>query len=249
MHNIFFALKQQATVLSFLLMLSLLAFTAWRFLKKKLAFFLIVFATLIFLASSTAYLPRYLTKQLENKYLPFNPASITNKSERIYIHVLGSGYNLDMRLPATSQIGVAAIGRLAEALRIYRQLSNSVIVCSANSMVGLETQASVTKRAAILLGADSSRVDRLDTPSTTQEEAIALHAHYGNKIKVIIISDAMHLPRAMKLFEKEGFDAIAAPTNFKVPEDSKQNLFGWWPATVNINLMDLVLHEYLARLK
>ncbi len=249
MQHFLFALKQQANVLSLLLLLLILAFIAGRFQKKKLRSGLLVFALLIFLVSSTPYLPCFLATKLEGQYLPFNPASVKDKNERIYIHVLGSGYSLDKRLPANSQVGPAAIGRLAEAIRIFRALPNSIIVCSANGKPGQETQASVTKRAAIVLGADSSRVERLDTPTTTKEEAAALRVQYGNKIKVIIVSDAMHMPRAMKLFQKEGFDVIAAPTNFKVPLGSGQNLFSWWPATVNINLMDIVLHEYLGSLK
>ena len=163
------------------------------------------FTLIFFLLCSTGFLPRYLATELEKKYFPFDTSMLPNKEEKIYIHVLGSGTNQDKRLPANAQLCVAATGRLMEAIRIHQLLKNSIIVCSGNSLTGQETQASTTRRAAIVLGIDSNSVERLDTPSTTQEEAAALRTQYGNKIKVIVVSDATHLPRAIKIFKKEGF--------------------------------------------
>ena len=249
MNSIFYQLKGLATLLNVLLLLLVIAYLFNRFRKRRTAKALLVSAFLLFLISSTNYLPRYLAIQLENKFLPFDASMVQNQHEKFYIHVLGSGNNLDKRLPANSQLGLAAIGRLAEAIRIHRILKNSIIVCSANSMLGLETQASVTKRAAILLGVDSNRIEKLDTPSTTKEEAEAMHLRYGTAINLILVSDAMHLPRAMKLFEKEGFNPIAAPTNYRAPKGPKGLGFEWWPSIGNISLMDIVLHEYLGNLK
>ena len=249
MTNILYALKGQVNVLSLLMVLSASIWLLYRYKKNRVATILAVIAVVVLLLSSTNYLPRYLVVQLENKFSPIDVSMIQNQQEKFYIHVLGSGNNLDKRLPANSQLGLAAIGRLAEAIRIHRIMKNSIIVCSANSMLGLETQASVTKRAAILLGVDSNRIEKLTTPSTTKEEAEAMRLQYGTAINLIVVSDAMHLPRAIKLFTREGFKPIAAPTNYRVPTGPKALGFDWWPTTGNISLMDLVLHEYLGNLK
>ena len=71
-------------------------------------------------------------------------------SQKVLIHVLGSGYVLDKRFPANAQIGWCALGRLAEAIRIRRSLKNSVIICAGYSPLGLETLAQVTKKAVLL---------------------------------------------------------------------------------------------------
>ena len=249
MNFILYQLKSLATILNVIVLLLIIAYLFNRFGKRTAAKALLVLAFLIFLISSTNYFPRYLATQLENKFLPFDALTVKYQHERFYIHVLGSGNNLDKRLPANAQLGLAAIGRLAEAIRIHRILKNSIIICSANSMLGLETQASVTKRAAILLGVDSNRIEKLTTPSTTKEEAEAMRLQYGTAINLIVVSDAMHLPRAMKLFAKEGFTPIAAPTNYRAPLGPKGIGFNWWPSTGNISLMDIVLHEYLGNLK
>ena len=249
MNTIFFQIKGLATLLNIILVLLFISYIFRQFHKKKSATTFFILAVVIFLISSTNYAPRYLAVQLERKYPSFDTSIVKNQHDKFYIHVLGSGNNYDPRLPANSQLGLAAIGRLAEAIRIHRILKNSIIVCSANSMLGLETQASVTKRAAILLGVDSSGIEKLDTPSTTKEEAEAMHLRYGTAINLIVVSDAMHLPRAMKLFAKEGFRPIAAPTNYRAPLGPKGLGFEWWPNIGSISLMDLVLHEYLGNLK
>lgn len=249
MNSLVYLIKGQVTILNLFLLLLAIAFYLNKYHKRKAAKTLLILTVVLFLLSATDYLPRYLITQLENKYLPLDVPKLGIINETYYIHVLGSGNNLDDRLPPNTQLGLVAIGRLAEAIRIHRQINNSKIICSANSVIGLETQASVTKRAAAVLGIDTANLLRLDTPSTTKEEAEALHTLYGNKIKLIIVTDAMHMPRAIKYFLKEGFTVIAAPTNYRAPKGPASIGLKFWPNINNINLTDLVLHEYLGTLK
>ncbi|MDN3655987.1 ElyC/SanA/YdcF family protein [Ferruginibacter paludis] len=249
MSNFLYALKGQFTVLNLLILLLALAFIFNRYKRRRTAIIFISGAILIFLICSTAYLPNYLAGKLESKYLPYPAATNFNDSERVLIHVLGSGYVLDKRLPPNAQIGWCALGRLAEAIRVHRMIKNSTIICSGYSSLGLETQAQVTKRAAIVLGVDSSQLETLNLPSTTQEEASELSAHYSKKSHVIIVTDAIHMPRAIKLFAAQGFNPIAAPTNYKINEGPVQEDIKWLPSFERIGLMNYVIHEYLGNLK
>jgi uncharacterized SAM-binding protein YcdF (DUF218 family) len=242
-------LKGLLTVLNSTFLLVGLALLCKKLKKPKAVKFLLVFAIVFFLATSTKYLPNYLAMQLEKVYLPINPQALKLPPQKYYIHVLGSGNNYDDRLPATAQLGLTALSRLTEAIRIYKVLPNATIVTSANSLLQKETQASITKRAAILLGVDSNAIEKLDTPSTTAEEAADLKAKYGTNIQLIIVTDAMHMPRAITTFQAQGFKPMAAPTNFRAPLGAQSNTFAWWPAIENITLMDIVLHEYLGKLK
>ncbi len=239
------------TVINLLIALIVLAFILRKYKKRTLAFILFALAGVFFLLSSTAYLPDYFANKLERKYLPY-PLTGNNDSSKVLIHVLGSGYNLDSRLPANAQLGWCALGRLAEGIRIHRLLKNSTIVCSANapdSPPGLETQAQVTRRAAIALGVDSNQLATLNEPGTTQEEASELAKHYDTNRPLIVVTDAIHMPRAMKLFSKAGFHPVAAPTNYKILEGPVQDNLKWWPSFEKIGLMNYVIHEYLGDLK
>ncbi len=249
MHAFLYDLKGQATVINGLMILLLVAFLFRRYQKKRVSNWMIGFIILLFLVSATEYLPKYLAKGLEDKYLPFKLAVNSRDTGKVLVHVLGSGYSLDDRLPANQQIGLPALGRLAEGIRIHRAIKNSVIICSGNSSLGLETQAEVTKRAAIILGINANEIETLNNPSTTQEEARELGKVFDKKIKLIIVTDAMHMPRAIALFKMEGFIPTAAPTNFKVHEGPLQRGLKWWPSFSNIGLMNYVLHEYLGTFK
>jgi uncharacterized SAM-binding protein YcdF (DUF218 family) len=249
MANFLYALKGQFTVLNLLILLLVLAFIFNKYKKRRAAIGLVCGAALLFLVCSTAYLPNYLAGNLEGKYLPYKPAIPFNDSERVLIHVLGSGYVLDQRLPPNAQIGWCALGRLAEAIRVHRMIKNSTIICSGYSSLGLETQAQVTRRAAIALGVDSGQVETLNLPSTTQEEASELAAHYSKKSHLIVVTDAIHMPRAIKLFTAQGFNPVAAPTNYKINEGPIQDDIKWFPSFERMGLMNYVIHEYLGNLK
>jgi uncharacterized SAM-binding protein YcdF (DUF218 family) len=249
MSNFLYALKGQFTVLNLLILLLVPAFIFNRCKKRKTAIVFIGGAALLFLICSTAYLPNYLANKLESKYLPYTSAINFNDSEKVLIHVLGSGYVLDKRLPPNAQIGWCALGRLAEAIRVHRMIKNSTIICSGYSSLGLETQAQVTKRAAIALGVNAGEVETLNLPSTTQEEAKELSAHYSKKSHLVVVTDAIHMPRAIKLFTAQGFTPIAAPTNYKITEGPIQDDIKWFPSFERIGLMNYVIHEYLGNLK
>lgn len=243
------AIKNQVNILTLLMAFFLLACLLLK-LKKRRAVIVLLSADLcIFLLVSTAYLPEYLASKLESQYAPFNVGNLKVGKSPIYIHVLGSGYSLDSALPATARLGLTAQGRLAEGIRLYRQINNSILVTSAGSLRNKETQAAIARKAAILLGVDSSRIITLTTPNTTLEEAAAMAKLAGRDGIVILVTDALHMPRAMKFFKEAGLMLIAAPTNYRIHKEVMGIGIRWWPSIGNISLMDIVLHEYLGNLK
>ncbi len=245
------ALKEAASVLNLFLFMLLAAFIFYRFQKKRTAKFFFISALILLLLTSTNYLPAFLAKKLENKYPPLSEAVIKNIRGKVYIHVLGSGYTANKNIPPNAQIGLVALGRLAEAIRVYRLMDSAVIVCSGNGpKESKETQAQVTKKAAVALGIPAESVLELNTPSTTLEEANDLAAQYGNNIQLVIATDAIHMPRAMRFFKAAGFvNPVAAPTNFKAAETTEDNFIKWLPTMSNVALTNYVLHEYLGNIK
>jgi uncharacterized SAM-binding protein YcdF (DUF218 family) len=242
-------LRGQVTVQNGLIALLILAYIFNRFQKRKLAKFCLGISIFLFLLCSTSYIPDYLANKLERKYPPFDLLNNSFDTGKVLIHVLGSGYTLDKRLPANAQLGLVALGRLAEGIRLHRLIKNSVIICSGYSSLGLETQAEVTKRAAIVLGVEADKLETLNTPATTAEEAEALRKKFNETSQLVIVTDAIHMPRAMKLFKQKGFNPVAAPTNYKVNEGPRRPEIKWWPSMGNIELMNYIIHEYLGNLK
>lgn len=152
-------------------------------------------------------------------------------------------------MPASSQLDLITLGRLAEGIRICHQIPESLLICSGYSSLGLESQASVVRRAAISLGFDSLRIETLTKPRTTEEEAQELKQAFGTNANVILVTDAVHMPRAMRLFKEQGFNPVPAPTNYIVKDGPNQGYLKWLPSVKNITLTDRVLHEFLGNIK
>lgn len=239
----------QANIISLLTWLLILAYLLYRYKKRNAAVGVLIFGVVLFYAFSTAWLPRYLAYRMETKYPPLKTPPAFSNGEKIYIHLLGSGYQTDKRLPATAKLGLIAQGRFLEALRLYQDIPNSQLVCSADGPGGTETQAMVARAAAIEMGADSARILALSTPSTTKEEAQELAKAVGTGARVIVVTDAIHMPRAIKFFTEAGFSPMAAPTNFRALNGSVGVPHKWWPSEENIYITNRLLHEYFAWIK
>ncbi len=239
----------QANIISMLTWLLILAYLLYRYKKRKAAAGFLIFAAVAFYAFSTAWLPRYLAFRMETRYPPLKTPPAFSSDEKIYIHLLGSGYQTDKRLPATAKLSLVAQGRFLEAMRLYQDIPNSILVCSADGPEGTETQAMVARAAAMELGADSARILALITPSTTKEEAEDLAKAVGTGASVIVVTDAIHMPRAIKFFTEAGFSPMAAPTNFRALNGSVGVPYKWWPTDENIYITNRLLHEYFAWVK
>lgn len=239
----------QANIISILVWLTVLVLVLRRYKKTKAATIVLIFTVVLFYVFSTAWLPRYLAYRMEIQYPPLKEVPRFSNSEKIYIHLLGSGYQTDKRLPATAKLSLVAQGRFLEALRLFRAIPNSILVCSADGPPNTETQAMIARAAAIEMGADSTRILALTTPSTTKEEAEDLAKAVGTGVNVIVVTDAIHMPRAISFFKNAGFLPIAAPANFKALNGSAGVSYKWWPSDENIYITNRLLHEYFASVK
>ncbi|WP_181456938.1 YdcF family protein [Flavobacterium lacus] len=200
--------------------------------------------SVFFLVTSTYYVPSQLVAAYESKIANYNP-DIVNKNKTHYLHVLGAGYSLDPNLPATSQLSPTTLARLVEGIRIARQLPNYKIITSGYYNYGLESQASVARRAAIELGIPSEQIKQLETPSNTAEEVAVFVDQFGTQKKVIVVTDALHLPRAIMLYQKAGITAIGAPATFQVKKEPNDYNGFTFPSYRSVSLMNAYLRERL----
>lgn len=247
--DLFFnALKGQVNSLNLIILLSVLAFLFYRTHRRRAGTVLTFFTVALFILFSTNYLPGYLIGRLESQHQTFVIGSV-NAGDHIFIHVLGGGYNLDQKLPALGQLSLGSLGRLCEGIRIHKLLKKSTLVVSGNIASGDASMASVIRKAAISLGVDSLRIEMLEAPATTREEAQVFAERFGSRANVIVVTDAVHMPRAMKFFEEEGIRATAAPTNYLIKKDDNPFDLKWLPSVENFLLMDRVWREFFGSVK
>ena len=158
--------------------------------------------------------------------------------------VLGGGFSNDNRLFPIDQISPYSLCRLAEGIHIHRLIPGSKIVLSGDGIRVSGNQADLMAQAAISLGVDPSFIEKLTRAHNTNDEAKRFYSTFGTKGSLILVTDAIHITRAMKLFRKAGLFPVAAPTNHLNKKDSEESRFTWIPSAINIHKMELAMHEY-----
>jgi uncharacterized SAM-binding protein YcdF (DUF218 family) len=63
--------------------------------------------------------------------------------------------------------------------------------------------------------------------------------------RILLVTSAMHMPRAVGAFRKAGFQVIAAPADFHAGWDQPDILSRWFPNAGNLLYAGLALHEWV----
>jgi uncharacterized SAM-binding protein YcdF (DUF218 family) len=238
--------------LFWLLLIAALAFY-WRG-KKRIAKWVLGLSLFWFVLISTPFLPKVLLGTLENQYPPLQITLekgilSTSKDTLVHVLVLGSGYETDDRLSYCSQLNSAGLARLTEGIRLHRLLPGSKLIFSGYAGNQPLPQAVVTALAARELGVDSSATATICEPWNTKSEAAEYFKHYGTAYKLYLVTDAAHMPRAIRHFRNAGFNPIPAPTNFNIKHNNiPKNYTDYFPSSRNIRYMEIAFQEYLGML-
>ena len=131
-----------------------------------------------------------------------------------------------------------------EALRLYHKRPDLKVITSGYAIKGKVSDAKAT---AVLLERSGIKKENIlsnGEAKDTEEEALAMKKHVGEK-PFILITSAYHMPRAMKFFKSKGLNPIAAPTDFNNRnDDSILSLF----QGAQINKTERAWHEYVGLL-
>ncbi|MCG6870414.1 MAG: YdcF family protein, partial [Gammaproteobacteria bacterium] len=63
--------------------------------------------------------------------------------------------------------------------------------------------------------------------------------------RVLLVTSALHMPRAMKLFRARGIDAVAAPTDVRSIHDPARTVLDYLPDAGAMYQTTLAVKEYL----
>ena len=106
--------------------------------------------------------------------------------------------------------------RAWEALRLYHKIPNATIITSGYAPFGCKVPAAIsTANFLQRVGVPKRDIIMQIKPKTTEEEAVEIKNRLG-KEPFILVTSAYHMPRAIRLFKKEGLNPIPAPTDFKI---------------------------------
>jgi uncharacterized SAM-binding protein YcdF (DUF218 family) len=232
-------------ILLFLLLGSALLYI---FKKVRICKWMIICSLIWLLLISTPFLPYAVLISLENRYDPLFVEELKLAEDEYHIVVLGSGYSYNERFPANTQLDLKTLGRLVEGVRIFNQLPNGKIVTSGPYNNKSISQAEVVKNAALLLKVPEVKILMQSEPVTTYEEAKYYHEKFYSGQKVIVVTSAAHMHRAISEFRRLGMDAIPSPTNYTY-RDINGLRISIMPSTGNIFNLRTGVYEYAALIR
>ncbi|MEW6716668.1 MAG: YdcF family protein [Chloroflexota bacterium] len=217
---------------------------------------LLIFALTILWLGGNRWVAFSLVRSLEWRYLP--PTEIPAAEA---IVVLGGGTEASLAPRSTVEVNGAG-DRVLYAAWLYHQGKAPHLLLTGGRLEWNQLETTPAEEMAALL-------QMLNVP----EEALWLEPDsrntYENAVycqdvlekegihKIILVTSAMHMPRSVGLFEKQGLEVIPAPTDFTVTEQSWQsltefnlpkNLLNLLPSVSNLELTTQTLKEYLGML-
>jgi len=203
-----------------------------------------VFSIIWLAIISFPLLPDLLVRSLETRFPPLLETSQINSNDSIQILVLGAGATDDIYLPPNDQLSSQSLCRLSEAIRLQRLLKTSQLVLR-GSVAGENVSVSESfMQTAIALGVEENKIRLLGIPENTRMEAVEYTRKFGTNKTLILVTDAMHMPRAMFIFQKAGQKPIPAPTNHLLKSNGRK-FSEWLPSALNIYKMEYAMHEII----
>jgi len=230
--------------LSILWLLIILTYILYILNIKRAGRIFLSISLLWFLIISTRFIPDFLANSLESQYSPLNISNDNIINNQTYIVVLGGGFSNDVNLPPNDRLTGNSLFRLTEGVRLHKLIPGSILVVTGNSNGYEENQADLMAKTAISLGVNTSCIKKITPAKNTSDEAFGFYSTFGYKSPLIVVTDAVHMPRAVTLFRKAGLDPVAAPTNHLIKDSPYKWLSGFIPASCNISKMEIVIHEY-----
>ena len=233
------------------LLLCLAMIWLWKFPRRSLL--AIAAALLIIFCSSNPLIATTLVKTLEWQYLPPDPMPAAE-----VIVVLGGSTR--KQSPPRPWVEVLEAGdRILYGVKLYQEGFAPLILFSggrvswknnndgseAKDMADIAQAMGVPERNILLENKSlNTYQNAVETAKILQQQQIT---------NILLVTSAIHMPRSIAIFKKQGFEVVAAPTDYWVAEESLEQMqgislgtfFSVLPDTESLHFFTRALKEYI----
>ncbi|MBT5007667.1 MAG: YdcF family protein [Halieaceae bacterium] len=150
---------------------------------------------------------------LEDDFRP-KAMSVVPKADAIV--VLGGATRGDTYWSSMADLNAAA-DRLTHAVSLYKAKKAPLVLLSGGSTTGSRSEAEQLRDYMVLMGLPDRALlmerQSLDTQQNARYSALILQGRDVRRI--LLVTSAYHMSRAVPLFERQGFEVIPAPTDYQ----------------------------------
>ena len=193
----------------------------------------------------------WLTGSLEGQY-PDAGADSYPPAQAIV--VLGGTIHMPSMVHHASGI-IDPSDRLLMALRLYHAGKAPVVILSGgnNPLFGKvpeQSEAEVMRLLLVEWGIPDAAIQVEGGSINTRENALFSHQLLARRgiERIILVTSAIHMPRAAAAFRKVGFEVVAAPADFETGWQKSSAMFDWIPAAGALVGSNKALREWLGLL-
>jgi uncharacterized SAM-binding protein YcdF (DUF218 family) len=230
-----------ATLIAVLLLLIL-----WLLTRRNGFLVAIVVVNLLLWLSATPWLSRNTQSLLEQRAGGLSAESLPRADA---IVVLGG--TLSPPEPAATDANLsAAADRLVYATRLYKLGKAPIVLIAGGNADGTGAANAESVHAAQLLGewgipasAILTETESINTYENAVYSKLMLDQH-GLKT-VLLVTSAMHMPRALATFRSAGIEATPAPTDFEASGSGPPGLADWAADPAALAVTTRTLKEYV----
>ena len=202
-------------------------------------------AGIVLVVMSTQAGSRLLVEPLETRSLPIAEAK---QSGAQAIVVLGGGRLVDAPEDAgRDQPSSATLMRLRHGARLQRMTGLPILVTGGSPDGAGDSEAAVMARS--LKEDFGVKVRWMEEASDNTEQNARLTAGLLDREgihRILLVTDAMHMPRAQRSFSAAGLDVVAAPTYFRARRPTDASSF--IPKARELDNSSYAIHEWIGLL-
>ena len=213
------------------------------FFKRR---FFVFLSFLVLVISSNPIVGNYLMKKLE---YPYKPISINSINEADAVVVL-SGMLHQVGDKNYNTYEFSDPDRFFGGLDLIKENKSNKIIFTAGQLPwtdNWEPEGIILKNKAISFGVLQAKILVTENVKNTYEESIAVTKLIPNNSSLILVTSAFHMHRSKYLFEKQGFDIIPYPVDFKT-SNAKTSMMNFLPSVSSLNKVSLFIRENIGRL-
>jgi len=220
----------------------LLLLVAALFRRRRWAFGLALIGGVLMFLQSLPIVANNLVATLEARA---GGVFVTAQGARAIV-VLGSGLRREAPEYGGDTVNERSLVRLRYGAALARRLQLPVLI--AGGVPPLASRAEADVMAAIAerefgVAVRWRESESRDTADNARMSARILKA--AGIRRVVLVTQAFHIPRARQLFEAAGLEVIPAPTDFKGPGEGPLEVFDFLPQARAIQTSYYALHEWL----
>ncbi len=224
------------------ILLLLIGILALLFKKsRRLAILIIGLGTLLLILFSVGATSYYLMKTLENQAGAFQDPKLLEKQGVKYIVVLG-GSIVEDGLPPAESWGPSIL-RVMEGIRLAKGIKDSKLVLSGAAIPGRYSVTTAMSELPLEMGIPRDALILLTTAFDTDEESKVFVRFVRNE-PFGLVTSAIHMPRAIKMFKRFQTNPIPCPCDFRTLKEMRY-IYEFIPNSRDLDYSRQAIHEYI----